>query len=91
MEQVKVKAAEQEMKLKEEMYAAAQQKLEAQQKSHQEHTEQLIQKMEQERSRQKEESERVISEKLRVSLSLGGGRCSLQQQWLLVPHSGSVQ
>ncbi|XP_078522694.1 guanylate-binding protein 1-like [Lissotriton helveticus] len=64
-EQAKVQAAEREMKLKEEMHAAAQQKLEAQQKSHEEHVKQLTQKMEEDRLKMIEDNERVMSQKLK--------------------------
>lgn len=64
-EQAKVQAAEREMKLKEEMHAAAQQKLEAQQKSHEEHVKQLTLKMEEDRLKMMEANERVMSQKLK--------------------------
>ncbi|XP_078522689.1 guanylate-binding protein 1-like [Lissotriton helveticus] len=65
-ERGKVKAAEQERKLKEVMQAAAQQKLEGQPKSHEEHVKQLTQKMEEDRLKMMQDNEREISQKLKA-------------------------
>ncbi|XP_069473710.1 guanylate-binding protein 1-like isoform X2 [Ambystoma mexicanum] len=77
-EQARVQAAERELKLKDEMHAAAQQKMEAQQRSHQEHVTQLMAKLEEDKLKMMEENERVMSRKL-------------QEQALLIQEGANKQ